>query len=548
MSEPPLTPRERRLIVQMQRLQALLEEPAQTMEAIRKGQVDAFVVCETDEVDRVFVLKSADRLHRLIVESMGEGAIALSEEGAITYCNPHFLQLAGRDRNDLLGRHLADLFDGASRETCDALLASARDGNSHAEVTLQTASGPIPVSLGATTLSDDDGSHYCVLVNDLREQRAREQLRAAKEAAEIANRAKDEFLAIVSHELRSPITVILGWTRMLQMNRIDRETLTLAIDSIHHSTTRLFKLVDDILDASRLSSGKLTLHAEVTDLREIVSASLNAVRFDVDQKPLHVTVNVPDEPVRVVGDPDRLQQVMVNLLANAVKFTPPAGKIDIDLETRGASAVVTVRDGGEGIDPAFLPYVFDRFRQDDSSTTRAHKGLGLGLAIVRQLVERHGGSVVAHSDGRGKGAMFTVTLPLTFEEQTRVADGANEPLPTLESLRILLVDDEKDTVDVIRTILLSAGASVDTAMSVAEALTRAAAFVPHVIVSDIAMPGEDGFQFIEQLTPTDVPVVAITGKTAPADRDAILAAGFSQYLSKPIDPEELIRVVHKLAR
>jgi PAS domain S-box-containing protein len=551
MTETALTRRERRLAVELHRLQALLDEPLQTLEAIRSGQVDAFVVSEMDEDDRVFVLKSADRLHRLIVESMGEGAVTLTHDGAITYANPHFLRILGIGRDELLGLPLRNFVSDDTRDVFDELLRTSVAAMRRGEVAVQTTAGDVPVSISSTPLVDTDGSYFCLIVSDLREERDRDQLRAAKDAAEVANRSKDDFLAMVSHELRSPITVILGWTRMLQMNRVDRDTLNLAVNSIHHSTARLLKLVDDILDASRLSSGKLALQIEVADFRDIVRRSLESVRFEVEQKPLVVVTNMPDEPVLILGDPDRLQQVVVNLLTNAAKFTPPHGHIHVDLETVDGMAQLSVIDSGEGIDPGFIEFVFERFRQDDGSTTRSHKGLGLGLSIVKQLVEAHGGSVSAHSDGKGHGAKFTVTLPATLEAQALVPDAveSEEPLPSLEGVRVLLVDDEPDTIDVMSSILRSSKAQVETATSVGEALERAAASEPHVIVSDIAMPGEDGFEFLRRLAPrSSIPVLAISGKGTREERDAILAAGFQQYLRKPIEPETLIRAVDALAR
>lgn len=520
----------------------LLNEPVQTIEAIRNGEVDAFVVADSG-VDRVYVLQAADLLYREIVETMGEGAVTLSQDGALTYCNPYFVGLLGRDRNELLGRPLRGFVAAGSAAVFDALLRGAAD---RAEIELETADGPVPVSISSTALRDAGGSQFCLVVNDLRDARAREQLRAAKEAAELANKTKDDFLAMVSHELRSPITVILGWIRMLQMNRVDRDTLTLAVDSMHHSTARLLKLVEDILDASRLSSGKVTLEPAVVDLRDAVRASMQSVRFEAEQKPLHVALTVADQPVPVRADVDRLQQVVVNLLANAVKFTPPHGRIEVDVTEHGGAARLHVRDSGEGIDPSFLPFVFERFRQDDSSTTRAHKGLGLGLAIVKQLVEAHGGSVTAASDGKGHGAAFTVMLPLTSDAQEKNVV-SNEALPSLDGVRVLLVDDEADTVDVMRSILQSAGAEVQSASSVTEALARTDEIVPHVVVSDIAMPGQDGLQFVRRLA-ADVPAIALTGTSGASDRETILNAGFRKHLRKPVEPAELIKAVHALTR
>jgi len=549
MSQVPLTPREKRLTTEVRRLRALLEEPVRTVEAIRRGEVDAFVVSTTEEDDHIYVLKSADRLYRLMVEAMGEGAVALSNDGAITYCNPHFVGLLERSRDELLGHPLRNFISEETRDVFDTLLKTSARG----EIELLSPYGTIPVAVASTLISDPDGSHFCLVINDLRDQKTRDQLRAAKEAAELANRTKDDFLAMVSHELRSPITVILGWTRMLQMNRVDRDTVTLGVDNIHNSTARLLKLVEDILDASRLSSGKINFQPEVLDLRDTVRTSLDSVRIDVDQKPLRVTVQLPDDPVLVKADAGRLQQVVVNLLANAIKFTPPHGSIDVVCRTdtpvcpgtdKSVCATLSVTDSGEGIDSAFLPHVFERFRQDDGSTTRAHKGLGLGLAIVKQLVDAHDGKVSAHSKGKGLGATFTVSLPVTAEAVPRAAvETKREPLPRLDSTRILLVDDEPETVEVMRTILHSAGAIVDAATTVAHALELAASFDPHVIATDIAMPGQDGFEFLRALASPHIPVLAITGKSTPTDRDEIVVAGFSACLVKPIEPEELIRTI-----
>jgi len=548
MTEEPLTPRELRLALEVQRLEALLHEPVQTIEAIRKGEVDAFVVAEAGDEERVFLLKSADRLYQRIVESMGDGAVTLSPDGRIAYCNPSFVELAGRERSELLGQPMRELLTAGTRPILDELLRTSEVSSNGVEVALDAKGGPLPVLLVSALLDDADRSQVCLIVHDLRDLRAREQLRVAKEAAEQANRSKDDFLAMVSHELRSPITVILGWTRMLQMNRLDRETRTLAVEHIQQSTSRLLKLVDDILDASRLSDGRIVLQREVLDLRDCIRSSVESVRFDVDQKSLQVEVRIPEEPVLVLADPDRMQQVVVNLLVNAVKFTPGEGRVDIELEVHDGVARLTVRDTGEGIDGAFLPHVFERFRQDDSSTTRAHRGLGLGLAIVKQLLEAHGGSVSAHSEGKGKGATFTVFLPMTAERRLLSQSLDQEPLPDLGGRRVLLVDDEVDTVEVMQTILSSAGARVETATSAAAALALAADFAPHVIVCDIAMPGEDGFQFLRRLGGSAVPVLAITGKSSLEERDAILAAGFQRYLRKPIEPAALIRTIHTLVQ
>jgi PAS domain S-box-containing protein len=387
-----------------------------------------------------------------------------------------------------------------------------------------------------------------------RESRARNQ-------AEESNRMKDEFLATVSHELRTPLTAILGWSRMLMMGGFDEATIMDAIETIERNATSQARLIDDILEVSRVVTGKLQLEVEPVELKNVVTAAVSSVRPAAEAKGISLSVRQPDAEDVVSGDPNRLQQVVWNLLSNGVKFTPEGGSIEVDLHRLGSEVILTVRDTGYGISAGFLPYVFDRFRQADSSITRTHGGLGLGLAIVRHLVELHGGSVSAESPGEDMGATFTVRLPLlrassqksnskeTTSGETRLSQGNR----SLRGLRVMVVDDEMDTADMVEAVLARYGAVVSKANSVDEAMVELTRFVPDVIVSDIGMPGRDGYELIRMIRAGEtgrgkrIPAIALTAYVRENDRAMALGAGFQEHLPKPVDPRKLLATIASLA-
>src|SRR6185312_9355401 len=342
----------------------------------------------------------------------------------------------------------------------------------------------------------------------------------ARAAAEESNRLKDEFLATVSHELRTPLTAILGWSRMLETG-LDEETATRAIETIRRNARSQSQIIDDILDVSRIITGNLYLELQPLELAPIVEAAVNVVRPTAEVKRIGIEIELDSEPNLVPGDANRLQQVVWNLLSNAIKFTPAGGKVRIAVNHSDTDAEISVSDNGQGITPEFLPFVFDRFRQADSTTTRRHGGLGLGLAIVRHLVEIHGGSVHAKSDGANQGATFTVKLPVVSARTTpTVKDVPGEEKKetcyvSLDGLRILVVDDDHDTLEMMTAALSEAKAQVTAVPSVSEALNRITEFRPDVIVSDIAMPVHDAYEFIKSVRGLEdglatIPAVAIT--------------------------------------
>ncbi|HVE70340.1 MAG TPA: GAF domain-containing protein [Thermoanaerobaculia bacterium] len=379
-------------------------------------------------------------------------------------------------------------------------------------------------------------------------------------AAQAANRAKDEFLATLSHELRTPMTAVLGWARMLKLGLSDAEA-QVAIDAIEQSATAQAQLIEDVLDVSRIMSGKLTFDPRPTDLRTIAQAAVTTVHPAAVGKGIDILTSIPPLLPPVAGDEGRLQQVVWNLLANAIKFTPRGGTVTLRVQHDGSLVRLVITDTGEGIERAFLPYVFEPFRQADSSTTRPHGGIGLGLAIVRSLVEMHGGRIRAASEGKGRGATFIVELPVhegapaiapaPFSERA-VLPAASTSLPALTDMIVLVVDDQQFTRDIVAAILRRTGAVVETASSVREALYIFRRLEPQVVVCDIAMPDEDGYVFLREVRGRpdalrSTPVLALTAFGRPDDRLHALDAGFDAYLKKPVDPAELALTVQRLA-
>jgi len=385
---------------------------------------------------------------------------------------------------------------------------------------------------------------------------------AALGEAERANRAKDEFLATLSHELRTPLTAMLGWVRMLRSGRLNGEQTNAALEVIERNTRLQAQLINDLLDVSRIVAGKLQLDLRPLELVSVVEEALASVKSDADAKGLVIEASINPSAGPVLGDRVRLQQIVVNLLSNALKFTPSEGRISVLLDRVGATARIQVTDTGIGIEPSLVPHVFNRFLQGDSTSSRKHGGLGLGLAIVRHLAELHGGSVRAESAGPGLGATFTLELPILAPGSgrgERVAvervEGIEPRLPRLDGLRVLVVDDHDDARELIRTVLEQCGADVAVAGSADEALAALERRRVDVLVSDLAMPGSDGYDLIRRIRAREqtsggatLPAVALTAYAGTVDRARALAAGFQAHASKPIAPDELASLVHSLAR
>jgi len=384
--------------------------------------------------------------------------------------------------------------------------------------------------------------------------------RTAREAAEESNRLKDEFLATVSHELRTPLTAILGWSRMLEGGDLDDTTVQQAVETIGRNARAQAQIVDDILDVSRIITGNLYLELQPMEVVPVIENAINVIRPTADAKGIRIETYFNAKPAMISGDANRLQQVVWNLLSNAVKFTESGGRVCVKVLPVGAAVEISVSDTGQGISPEFLPYVFERFTQADSTTTRQHGGLGLGLAIARHLVEIHGGSIKAESLGEGRGATFRIRLPLVDAAAGAADFGADDQFKMAKSpqllsgLNVLLVDDDSDTLTLMATALTKRQANVTAVSSAGEAIQAITRKRPDVLVSDIAMPDEDGYGLIEKIRllengeTQNIPAVAITAYAKEEDRERALSSGFQIYLAKPVELTELISVVARAAR
>jgi signal transduction histidine kinase/CheY-like chemotaxis protein len=420
-------------------------------------------------------------------------------------------------------------------------------------------------TLSYTALRGEEGRPGGVLVTALETTRHREDAarreQMARVDAENANKAKDEFLAIVSHELRTPLGAILIWTQLLRQESVDADTVARALGIIERSTKTLAQLLDDLLDVSRIVSGKIRLERRPVDLPSVLQVAVEAAQPAADQKGVRIDCILERPLIPVSGDPVRLQQIAGNLLSNAIKFTPGGGRIDVRLERVGSQARIQILDTGMGIRPDFLPYIFEHFRQADSTSTRENRGLGLGLAIARHLVELHGGTIEAASAGEGLGASFTITLPLmegaaTARPPEEKGQAATTALPagSLAGLRILVVDDAEDAREALSMLLGQFGAEVTAVGSADDALAVLEREQPDVLLSDIAMPDEDGYSLIRKVRAREaargglVPAAALTAYASPEDRLKALRAGYHDHLPKPVDPVALVEVVSNLAR
>lgn len=430
---------------------------------------------------------------------------------------------------------------------------------------------------------------YVGTIEDISERKQAEQARAqflqeqlARQQAEAANRMKDEFLGTLSHELRTPLNAMMGWARLLRTRTFDAETTARALETIERNARAQAQLIEDILDVSRIITGKLRLAMRPVSLVNMIESTLEAARPTLEAKSLNLKTNLDPAADYVSGDVDRLTQVLNNLLANAIKFTPEFGQIQVTLEPVDALACITITDTGVGIPADFLPHVFERFRQADSTTTRPHGGLGLGLAIVRHMVELHGGTVQALSEGEGKGASFQIQLPLLQKSESNGHSESNgnrdssvlspQPLPlhrdtvsrarlefaeepssSLAGLQILVVEDDLDTCELISIVLGQRGARVLVTTSVREAIQVIEQTPPHIIVSDIGMPGEDGYSLIRKIRAfpdrsiATVPAIALTAYARDEERARALSAGFHAHIAKPLNTNELIDAIAQLA-
>jgi signal transduction histidine kinase len=416
---------------------------------------------------------------------------------------------------------------------------------------LQAGQFSRPVPVGGPTEVRALSRAFSTMATALSQLVSREQ--TARQEAERANNSKDEFLATVSHELRTPLTAILGWARLMRDAHLDEAAAARAVAAIERNAEAQRRLVDDLLDVSRIVRGELHFDRTLVPLVAAVDAALEAVSPQAAEKGVAIERSLEDTTLAVLGDRRRLEQIVWNLVWNAVKFTPSGGRVRVAVRRRDRLVDLVVSDTGIGIDREFLPHVFDWFRQADAAPTRAHAGLGLGLGLVRQIAELHGGRVQAESAGQGRGSTFTVTLPLHdrhIEMRRQLPRPRPQGMVDLRAIRVLVVDDDTETVEALRAVLEYAGAVVDTASDAVEGRRELQAWHPDVLVSDIAMPVEDGYAFVRSLRDAHVgiPAIALTAYARRDDIERALAAGFQVHLAKPVDPTDLVETIANLTQ
>ena len=392
---------------------------------------------------------------------------------------------------------------------------------------------------------------FAKVTRDVTERRRAEETQRALLVAEEVNRAKDEFLAVISHELRTPLTSILGWTRMLRMGGLDAAITQEALDALERSADAQVHLIEDLLDDTRITSGKLRLNKRPLDIGRVVEAALADLAPSAEARGVEMISDLQCSPCLMIADPVRLQQIVWNIVANAIKFTPEGGKVFVRLQRKGTNAEIEVRDTGRGIDPQLLPRLFERFRQGEGSSSRK-AGVGLGLAISKYLVEQHEGSIYAASEGIDKGATFTIELPLTVEtDEAFTHRNANrvDNLPDLSGIRVLLVEDEADNRDVISAVITRAGGEVQCRANAADGLRAIESWHPDVLVFDIVLPDLDGCALLAQVRKRfDTPAMALTVFGSSEEEARVRSCGFDVFRQKPIEPADLAHEIERLAR
>ncbi len=537
------------------RLARQLEEAESTLAAIRTGEVDAVVV-DGPRGQRVYSLESSDHPYRVFIERMEEGAVTIAEDGSIAYANAFFARLVGVPLDRVMGAAFAAFVHDDDVDAYRALLLDGLRGPARAALRLVSSEGAtIRTSVAVGPLPTRQPRTCAVVVTDLTTQERFERVDAARATAEAANLAKDQFLAMLGHELRTPLNAIVGWAQLLREKSDDKAIVSQGVETIMRNAYAQSKLIEDLLDVSRISTGKLRLERTTLDFNDVVKSALESIAPAADAKSIRVAYAAPNGATPLEGDASRLEQVVWNVLSNAVKFTATGGSIKIEVVVRPAAIELSIADDGQGIDPEFLPFVFESFRQANArSTTRNYGGLGLGLAITREIVELHGGTVRARSPGLGKGATFVIALP-RGGAHAPVADATPFPWPRgadLSGLRFLVVDDDLDALEFMRRLLSSHGAKVAVAASADEAQDLVDTFDPHVLLSDVAMPQRDGYDLIRALrangkSARKLPAIALTAFAGAEQRRLLLAAGFQHHIPKPLDFTQMVAALERLA-
>ncbi len=519
---------------QTEMLRARLADAEDTLRAIRRGEVDALVV-EGPGGNQVYTLHSAEEPYRTLVEQMQEGAVVLSGRGDILYSNARFAALVGAPLESVVGSRIDRFVNASDRDAFEALL-NAGSGRCRSRL-IGSDSGAFEVSLSLTTTVSTGGDRLNLIVTDLRELF---EANSNRDRAERDNRTKDEFLALMAHELRNPLSAISTAVRVLELSHANGEPAARAHEIIARQVGHITRLIDDLLDVERVVSGKIRLDRRRLDLDEAVR---RAVAPFISDTGLDRDIDISSEPVWVEGDAVRLEQVLTNIVANAVKYTPAGGRIRVSLRAHGGDAVLSVEDTGFGISPGLLPFIFDRYVQADRTLDRARGGLGIGLTLVRRLVELHGGTIAASSDGEGHGSRFTVRLKQapSAEVPTGVAMWTER---RAKPRRVLLIEDSGAAREMLRMMLELAGHVVYDAADGGRGLELLNVARPDVGIIDISLPGMDGYQVARRIREEPhgraMLLLALTGYVSSSDANRPREHGFDHHLVKPVDPEQLV--------
>jgi PAS domain S-box-containing protein len=519
-------------------------------------------------------MRQSEAKFRAIFDQVQDGICLFSEDLKFLEANPAMTNILLRSREALLGCELRTLMSPEGELELPAIVDHLHKVGSWQGMFSLSAANNQFVEIDWRISVHSVPGLWLAIARDAKErvqiETEREHLleseRTARATAERANRLKDDFLATLSHELRTPLSAIVGWTQILKFgSAIDDSDRQQGIEAIERNVKIQTQLIEDLLDVSRITSGKIRLDIQPVDMASVANAALESLMPAIAAKAVEIVYDVAPDAGHVSADPSRLQQVIWNLVNNAIKFSPKGERICIRIRRVGSWEELAVIDNGQGISPEFLPHIFERFRQEDGSTTRSYGGLGLGLAIVKNLVEMHGGSVQAHSVGVDMGAQFIIRLPVTAiaqsedilpksrKLQTRVAMPSYLKMGNLAGIKVLIVDDDDDTRTLLKRLLTDCGAEVDTANDVARALKVVVRFQPQILVSDIGMPGQNGYDLIRQLRRMGydshrLPAIALTAFARQEDRQRALTAGFQLHLEKPIEPSEFIAAIANLAQ
>jgi PAS domain S-box-containing protein len=507
-----------------------------------------------------------------IIESAQDAIISKTLEGIITSWNQGAERLFGYTAEEIIGKPITILIPPDRMDEEPGILAKIRSGarvEHYETVRVRKDGSLVDISLTISPIRGADGTIIGAskIARDITERRRAEaraqealkQAQAARKQAEEASRLKDEFLAVISHELRTPMTAVLGWVRLLRDGRLDDAYINKALETIDRNARSQAQLIEDLLDISRIVSGKMHLEIKTLKPSSVIAAAVDAIRPAAEAKNIRLQLIIDPSAGPVAGDYERLQQVVWNLLSNAVKFTSHGGRVEVRVERVGPNVGIKVSDTGMGIKPEFLPHVFERFSQADSSITRAHGGLGMGLAIVKSIIELHGGTVRAESPGDEQGAAFIVVLPVReaprqtahpeIMESEMPSSSSLECPPELAGLRVLVVDDEMDSCEMVGTSFEQCGAKVKIATSAAAALAQMDEWLPDVLIGDISMPEMDGYELIRQIrlrepqSGGEIPAVALTAMVRIEDRMKALTAGYQMHVAKPVELSELRAIV-----